>query len=99
MKETVSVGKGLDHLAVSPNGDFIYFTAAYVNEVWALNAKTLQRSAKITVDQGPHGIAVSADGVQVYVANRGEGASLFSLLATLKKFFQRNLVSVRGMWR
>ena len=99
VKETVSVGKGPDHLAVSPNGDYIYFTAAYGNEVCVLNAKTLQRPAKFPVDQGPHSIAVSADGTQVYLANRGEGSfSIFSG-GNLERVFQRNLLPVRGMRR
>jgi len=70
---------------VSPNGESIYLTATYANEIWALRADTLKPAAKSAVARGPHGIAVSSDGAMVFTASRG--AAVFTVLSapTLKE--------------
>jgi len=69
---SIEVGEGPHHIVVSPDGRFIYLTAAFANEIWALKTNSLEVIAKVPVGQGPHGIAVSADGKQIFTASRGD---------------------------
>jgi YVTN family beta-propeller protein len=76
---------------VSPDGKFIYLTAAFANEIWALKTNPLEVIGKVSVGQGPHGIAISSDGKKIFTASRGDATFSVFTAPGLKKIYSRKL--------
>ncbi len=70
---TISTSSEPALLAATPNGEYVYFTMAFVNEVGIIRTSDNTLVATIGVQSHPIGVAFSPDGSRAYVANYYSG--------------------------
>jgi YVTN family beta-propeller protein len=86
---TVQVGLAPQGIAVTPDSKYVYVgtydQVSYINIVYVIDTATNTVSSTIATDQavntlGPHGLVITPDGKQAYVANYG--ANTVSVIST-----------------
>lgn len=67
-------GAQLAHVAVSPDGLYVYVTAQKEEAIYKVNAKTFQVEKKIFTKKGaePHGLRLNSDASLAYIAFMGD---------------------------
>lgn len=79
---TLPPGSEPQDVKLSPNGKIFYVSDLKRNGVWEVNGQTLRTEGFIPTGAGAHGLYVSRDAKDLYVADRNEGSVAVISFAT-----------------
>lgn len=79
---SIAVGKGPEHLELSPDGKTLFVVNVIDSSVSVVNLSDAKVHATYGVGRSPHGVSASTDGKYLFVSGKGDDTLTRVILAT-----------------